>query len=261
MKKNITHLGKNSDYSSFYDVNLLQPLSRESNHTNFGKDIWNAYEFSWLNSKGKPEQRHLQLRINSNSSNIIESKSLKLYLNGFNNEPYNSENDVISIIKTDLEKSLSSEVNISFLKKVPIKVFEGTCLDSLDIYIDSYSIDAKLLSIDNEKYVTTSKSVFTHLFRSNCPVTGQPDWATIWVSYTGPKINNDSLLKYLVSYRNHDGFHETCIDSIFTDILMQCKCDTLTVYGGFTRRGGIDINPYRTTDKSLKMPFMRTVRQ
>ena len=256
--KNNDVLGKSISYLSHYSPSILVGLPREKISKNSGNDIWNAFEFSWLSSEGKPEQRILQLIVPSNSPNIVESKSLKLYLYGFSEMKHHSDSDVLRLIQTDLETIIKYPISVQFHHALPFIDFTGQCLDSL-IPLGIYNEPRP--NVLEVKQPIISESCYTHLFKSHCPVTNQPDWASIWITYTGPEIDHASLLTYFLSYRVHQGFHESCIESIFNDILLECKCDTLTVYGGFTRRGGIDINPYRSTEKTIALPYMRTNRQ
>lgn len=259
--KKLTYLGKNTQYSNTYQPSLLEAIQRTREPLEssiYGADIWNAFEVSWLNEKGLPQVNHLQMTISGTSHYIVESKSFKLYLNSLNYTSFSSEEAVLNTIQADLETCLKTQVTCHFLKEAPIKVLDGLCLDHLDIHIQTFENDKHLLNIEKN---SIEETVYTHLFRSTCPVTGQPDWATIWINYSGPQINHSSLLKYLVSFRNHQGFHESCIDTIYKDLMTECKCNTLTVYGGFTRRGGIDINPYRSSEKHRTLSYMRTQRQ
>lgn len=251
-------LGKPTPYLTTYTPSILQAIPRDVTRSHSGNDIWNAYEFSWLDMVGKPEQRLIQFIIPASSPYIVESKSLKLYLYGFSGMHYETEDKVLTLIKKDLQKIVGVDVSVSFHIEFPIREFEGLCLDSISPQLSSVCPDASLLKIETDYY---AESVYSHVFKSHCPVTNQPDWASIWIRYSGSRINHTSLLSYLVSYRTHQGFHESCIEAIFCDILAHCNCDSLTVYGGFTRRGGIDINPYRSTEKECVLSYMRTNRQ
>lgn len=271
-------LGKAVEYKSNYDNSLLFPikrsLARDKLNIKSGKlpfngyDLWNGYEVSWLNSKGKPEVRIVHFIVPANSEYLIESKSIKLYLNSFNNNKFNSEEEVYNLIKSDLSSASLSEIllemnKLEFYQNKPIKTFEGTLLDDLDIEISDYEVNSNLLHLSSENKGSVKEELYSNLLKSNCLVTGQPDWASIKIKYSGSKIDHESLLKYLISYRNHNGFHEDCVESIFLDILRICMPDELTVYAKYTRRGGVDINPFRTTldIKSTEINKMRDVRQ
>ncbi len=249
-------LGKQVKYSSVYDPALLFPIPRSNNRmdlkngTNFyGVDIWNCYEVSWLNMNGKPCVRILELYIPSTTTNIVESKSLKLYLFSLNNNKFDSEKTVMSLIKSDLEKALGSSVevvlhNIEHFKNQKLNNLDYLCIDDLDVECDPSDKGVTLLQKD-AKIVT--EKFYTNLLRSNCLITSQPDWATLYVSYKGPKIDHSAFLKYIVSFRSHDEFAEPLAERIFDNLISQCKCEELTVYNRSTRRGGIDINPIRST--------------
>jgi 7-cyano-7-deazaguanine reductase len=253
-------LGKQSEPVSVYTPSLLAAISRSDARAGLGinneplpfsgMDIWNAYELSWLNMNGKPEIALAEISIPCASPSLVESKSLKLYLNSLNQTQFHNRQEVKQTIETDLETTIGSQVMVdvhpvSHPPARKITDFPGDCLDELDVKIKSYQPDPELLELESEE-VEVNESLYTHLFRSTCPVTGQPDWASIQVAYTGQAINRESLLKYLVSYREHQGFHEQCIEKIFVDIFQRCSPARLTVYGRFLRRGGLDINPYRT---------------
>jgi len=254
----VRHLGVTTNYSDTYNPDLLEAIPRDQKPSIYGEDVWNAYEFSTLNTNGKPIQAQLQVKVPYTSPNIFESKSFKLYLNSFNNFKVSSLLDAITTIKEDLSKCIQCEVSISVVNNEALHEPEGIKLDDLDIVTSTYNPDPSLLKV--EKGIV-SETLYSHLFRSNCPVTNQPDWATVSLSYSGPKIANESLLAYLVSYRNHNGFHESCVDMIIHDVMTVCKCTDITVSAGFLRRGGIDISPYRTTKKNYALNFLRSFRQ
>jgi 7-cyano-7-deazaguanine reductase len=254
-------LGKDVKYKDFYDNSLLFPITRSSNRNKIitqselpfnGYDLWNCYELSWLNLKGKPEVRILHFVISANSEYLIESKSIKLYLNSFNNTKFTNEIQVLDLITKDLSSvsGLSVEVSmhpLDYYQKQPLSLFEGTLLDEIDLEIFDYEVNSDLLEIDfNSTDNVIEETLYSNLLKSNCLVTNQPDWASVQIKYKGRKINHASLLKYLISYRNHNGFHEDCIEHIFIDILENCKPQELTIYAKYTRRGGVDINPFRT---------------
>lgn len=265
-------LGKKVEYSSKYDSGLLVPIARSIGREElgalekkfFGGDIWNCYELSWLNANGKPEVKILQLFVPTFSPNIVESKSLKLYLNSFNNTKFNSSEEVIALIKQDLSKVTGSELDV---KLVPVhnfsgqfRMLQGTCIDDLDVVCEDYMVNKDLLDLElNQQKVT--ETLYSELLKSNCPVTNQPDWASVQINYTGNKIARKSLLKYVVSYRWSNEFHEQCIERMFVDIEAMCKPQHLTIYGRFTRRGGIDINPIRSSRNITNIRNDRTSRQ
>ena len=251
-------LGQDTDYVNQYDASLLFPIERglkwkeqgiERDDLPFkGVDIWNAYEVSWLTPKGKPQVRLAEIRVPANSKNIIESKSLKLYLNSFNLSKFESDTQVNKQIVADLSEvaGASVEVLLYHPDKAPaFGTFTGFCIDDLDIEVEHYTPDARLLSADHDEI---EEVLYSHLLKSNCPVTGQPDWATIGISYQGQEIDREGLLKYIVSYREHGDFHEQCVETIFMDIWEQCKPNSLSVYARYVRRGGLDINPFRSSD-------------
>lgn len=267
-------LGNLVSYPDSYDPSILYHIPRSLSRNNFtnkvefyGFDIWNCYELSWLNMLGKPQVAILELAVPCNTLNIIESKSLKLYLNSFNNYRIDSIDSLTNIIKTDLEKNIGGQiivnvVDIKSYEKNSIINFSGICLDEIEINISNSSkIDNNLLKLES---AIISEELYTNLFKSNCEITGQPDWASIFIQYNGYKINHKSLLEYLISFRNHNEFHEPCVERIFRDILSLGKFNKLLVYARFTRRGGIDINPLRTNyniDLDLKLYNQRQIRQ
>ncbi|WP_250311563.1 NADPH-dependent 7-cyano-7-deazaguanine reductase QueF [Rickettsia endosymbiont of Oedothorax gibbosus] len=272
-----TILGKQNSYIDVYDNSLLQPISRKFAREQlqiigdlpfYGFDIWNCYEVSWLNQTGKPEIRILEFMVSSDSPNIIESKSLKLYLNSFSNTKLSSSEQVIELITRDLGLIFGSDV-IVFLKDLEsydgtrLQSFSGINLDKLDVTITNFEISQNLPKLleDNTKIV--DEVLYSNLLKSNCLVTNQPDWASVQISYRGKKIDHSSLLKYLVSFRNHNEFHEQCIERIFCDISKFCIPDELTVYARYTRRGGIDINPIRSSSNLdvTKISNLRHIRQ
>ncbi|MGM0440594.1 MAG: NADPH-dependent 7-cyano-7-deazaguanine reductase QueF [Chlamydiota bacterium] len=248
-------LGEHSEYLDKYSPELLYPLSRAINRADFdygeslpfqGVDIWNAYELSWLNSRGKPEVAIAEFRIPCISTNLVESKSFKLYLNSFNQTVFTSLEEVKNVLQKDLSVATGATVEVSFLKPEELDKscdFEGECLDHQNVVIDKYKPYPAYLQV-GEQYV--AEQLYSHLLKTNCPKTGQPDWANVYIKYSGPKIDRQGLLKYIVSYRTYAGFHEHSVEKMFVDILHYCKCDKLTLYARYTRRGGLDINPYRT---------------
>lgn len=261
-------LGKVSENPNEYSPGLLFPISRTENRAKlgisqslpfFGVDIWNAYELSWLNNKGKPQIALASFVVPANSPNIIESKSWKLYLNSFNNHRVGSEKELIEILSSDLSKAAGATVSVQLQtpeksNQGGFKELEGKLLDRLDLDIDPHQQpDSALLSSDTSLGVV-EETLVTHLLRSNCPVTGQPDWASVQINYVGPTINEESLLRYLIAFREHQEFHEHCVEKIFIDIKEKCHPTKLSVYARYTRRGGIDINPFRA-DYNAEWPL------
>ena len=292
-------LGKDVAYPKGYDASLLFPMPRldarltlgltslPSSATTLssalpfkGFDLWNAYELSWLNPKGLPKVALLRLKVPCTSPNIIESKSLKLYLNSFNQTRFETVHHVFDLLRKDLALAIGAELELELVgpdqfANEKIAEFSGVDLDKLDVEIDCYQPDAAILKLQGDISATVgaeetagvvertsiSEKVFSRLLKSNCPVTDQPDWACIQIEYTGPVINHASLLKYIVSYRLHNGFHEHCVEKIFVDILKQCSPTSLSVYARYTRRGGLDINPWRATFDVKPPAIGRSARQ
>ena len=254
-------LGADTQYVNQYDAGLLYPIQRNLNWQALGVeqsslpftgvDIWNAYEVSWLNAKGKPVVRLAEFRIPADSSHIIESKSFKLYLNSFNLTAFDDEAQVVTQMQADLSAAAGAavEVKLSALDGAgQVSQFAGECIDELDISVTDYEPNADCLMLaDDSQQESVSESLYSHLLKSNCPVTGQPDWASIVIEYKGQAISREGLLKYLISYREHGDFHEQCVEAIFMDIWQRCQPQELTVYARYLRRGGLDINPYRTS--------------
>lgn len=289
-------LGKDVSYPKGYDASLLFPMPRLDARRTLGLaslasqakavsdlpfkgfDLWNAYELSWLNAKGLPKVALLRLKVPCTSPNIIESKSFKLYLNSFNQTRFETMHHVFDLLRNDLALALDAEIELELVgpdqfSNEKMAEFSGIDLDKLDVEIDCYQPDAAILTLVNSsdavansvqlntKHTSVSEKVFSRLLKSNCPVTDQPDWACIQIQYTGPAIDHASLLKYIVSYRMHNGFHEHCVEKIFVDILKQCAPTSLSVYARYTRRGGLDINPWRAT-VDVKPPIIgRSARQ
>jgi 7-cyano-7-deazaguanine reductase len=271
-----TLLGKPTEYKNQYDKSLLTPIPRSIGRKElalpkelpfFGFDLWNCYEVSWLNKSGKPCVKFLDFEVPANSEYLIESKSLKLYLNSFNNTKFENESEVANIIQKDLSDTANANVNIkiSTLAKYnlsQISQFSGKSIDDLDVEISDYNVKSELLELaENNNYV--EEILFSDLLKSNCLITNQPDWASIQIKYSGTQIDHKSLLKYIISFRNHNEFHEQCVEHIFNDIMTKCKPKTLTVFAKYTRRGGIDINPLRTNQKieNLETYKVRDIRQ
>lgn len=255
-------LGKKTTYIDSYDATLLQAVPRSLNREPLGltpdnlpfhgADIWTLYELSWLNSRGLPQVAVGEIRIASDSTNLIESKSFKLYLNSFNQTRFESWEQVNHVLSRDLSQCAQGKVNVKLLSLDRIEgqqigSFIGECIDDQPIEIDSYDFNDRLLvNAVNDVQTHVKEQLVSHLLKSNCLITNQPDWGSIQICYQGPKINRESLLRYLVSFRHHNEFHEQCVERIFNDIQSYCHPTHLTVYARYTRRGGLDINPYRT---------------
>jgi 7-cyano-7-deazaguanine reductase len=253
-------LGQSTDYIDQYTPSLLFPIARKLNRDALnidgsalpfkGQDIWTGYELSWLNAKGKPQVAVALFTFSCQSSHLIESKSFKLYLNSFNQTRFNSRDEVQQHLITDLTAAVNSPVEVTLFSGddyncLPSTPLPGECIDDLDIEIDNYNIDANSLKSVNEKVVT--ETLHSHLLKSNCLITSQPDWASIIIKYTGEQICRESLLRYLISFRTHNEFHEQCVERIYSDLTTQLNIKDLEVYARYTRRGGLDINPYRST--------------
>jgi 7-cyano-7-deazaguanine reductase len=272
---NASPLGQKTAYVSSYDASLLYPIARSESRKAldisddlpfYGYDIWTGYVLSWLNLKGKPEVAVAEFKIPCNSPYIIESKSFKLYLNSFNQTRLSGLDEVKNMLEQDLSAvaGVAIKVNLQYLGASHLLIdvaYDALCLDCLDVDVDvdSYHPDSSLLTVDLDQY--TEEVLCTHLLKSNCPVTGQPDWATLFVEYSGAKINHENLLRYVVSFREHQDFHEHCVERIFVDLLHTCEPETLSVYARYTRRGGLDINPYRSTELNSKPVAGRLLRQ
>jgi len=267
-------LGKPSSYTEQYDASLLFPIARKNARDQigigatlpfFGTDIWNAYELSWLNARGKPQIAVATFYVPAESPNIVESKSFKLYLGSFAHTQFDSIEVVRDTIKRDVSAACGSTVSLHLyppaeFNKLGLDEFEGTPLDRLDLDTDVYLPDASLLTAAVDE-APVEETLFSNLLKSNCPVTGQPDWGSVQIHYVGPQIDHAGLLRYIISYRNHTGFHEQCVEKIFLDVLKMCQPVKLAVYARYTRRGGLDINPFRT-NFNLPMPDnLRTARQ
>ncbi len=250
-------LGKTTNYPSNYDKNLLFPVERNKQRTAMGfeptmkfhgVDVWNMYEVAFLNNKSKPVRLALSMYLDANSKFLPESKSVKLYFNSFNNEKFNSVNDFLNIVQKDISEICNTNikivVNSSNINFDNYAVNNYTCIDDLDIDISDYKKNADLLKNSSE---LVSEKLVSHLFKSHCLCTGQPDWGSIFIEYQGQKLCHEGLLAYLVSFYNHVGFSENCIEQIFVDLNSRFKFEYLTVFGRFLRRGGIDINPYRSS--------------
>ncbi|ALB69575.1 NADPH-dependent 7-cyano-7-deazaguanine reductase QueF [Cronobacter muytjensii] len=255
-------LGKSTDYRDIYDASLLQPVPRSLNRDPLGlradalpfhgADIWTMYELSWLNQNGLPQVAIGQAEINAASVNLVESKSFKLYLNSFNQTRFASIDDVRETLERDLRACAQGEVSVTLRRLDEVEGelvarFEGECIDNQDLIITDYEFDAALLT-DAAGEARVEETLVSHLLKSNCLITHQPDWGSVQIRYRGPKICREKLLRYLVSFRHHNEFHEQCVERIFNDIQRFCQPEALSVYARYTRRGGLDINPWRSND-------------
>ena len=266
-------LGKSTPYCAQYNPELLFPIPRQEKRSELGisddnlpfsgLDIWTGYEVSWLNSKGKPIAVIAEFAFMVDSPNLIESKSFKLYLNSFNGSRFDSTEQVVALMINDLSVVCGAEVDVQFRTLSDPETLNGQLagenLDELDIEVSDYSVNPALLSCnESAEYVT--ETLNSHLLKSNCLVTGQPDWGSVVISYDGPQINQDGLLRYIISFREHNEFHEQCVERIFMDIMSKCRPDNLTVYARYLRRGGLDINPYRSNFED-EFDISRALRQ
>ncbi|AQZ97257.1 preQ(1) synthase [Comamonas kerstersii] len=276
-----SQLGKTSAYADQYDPSLLFPLPRQPKRDEigiqdklpfFGADLWTAFELSWLNQRGKPQVALAHFTIPCETPNIIESKSFKLYLNSFNNTRFDSLEAVQERLREDINEALwrgaparlsSASVRVmapEHFETQRVQELEGLSLDRLDVECTDYSPRPDLLKADHDNPPVT-ETLVSHLLKSNCLVTGQPDWGSVQISYTGAAIDQEGLLRYIVSFRNHNEFHEQCVERIFMDIMRLCRPLKLSVYARYTRRGGLDINPLRTSAPMAIPQNVRTARQ
>lgn len=262
-------LGKHQAYEDKYNPELLQPIAREIcrqhlpiNHFS-GVDIWTGYELSWLDSTGKPRVAVAQFEIPADSSHIIESKSFKYYLNSFN-QTVITNTELKRRLAQDLSRAAGATVavevtELSTYGNPPLQLQDFSCIDDLHLTAPCYSPNAQLLKPADGSTETPQK-LYSHLLKSNCPVTGQPDWASVWVNIEGTHLQPESLLAYIVSYREHQDFHENCVEQIYCDIWHTLKPRELWVYARYTRRGGLDINPYRCSHNQAP-PALKAARQ
>ena len=271
-------LGQLSEYPSTYTPSLLRSLDRAEQREAFrlgpelpftGEDVWTGFELSWLTDKGKPQVAGVRIKVPCTSPCIVESKSLKLYLNSYSQTRFASRTEVLGTLNSDFAIAFRAPVMVELLELgqlvVPADQFPGTCLDGLDVVVEDYERNPKLLRLEDDVERSVSgrsvrETLYTDLFRSICPVTGQPDWASVMVQYAGRPIVRDALLGYLISFRCHRAFHETTVEQIFVDLMDRCKPEQLTVYGRFLRRGGVDINPFRSNVEHVA-PLLRLPRQ
>ncbi|MDP5116166.1 MAG: NADPH-dependent 7-cyano-7-deazaguanine reductase QueF [Burkholderiaceae bacterium] len=273
-------LGKVATYADRYDAALLYPLPRAAQRALIGvaerpvflgADLWTAYELSWLNTRGKPQVALGRFMVPCESTHLVESKSLKLYLNSFNNTVFADIDAVRQTLQKDLSEAVwrggvvQSSVGVQLLSpeqyaKEKIAEMDGLSLDRLDLDCSHFQPAPELLSAASDEAPVT-ETLYSNLLKSNCLVTGQPDWGSVSISYSGAQIDQAGLLQYIVSFRNHNEFHEHCVERIFMDIWTRCKPTKLTVYARYTRRGGVDINPWRSSHAQALPPQVRTARQ
>ena len=274
-------LGKTASYRATYAPELLYPISRTPKREEIGlsaeriaagrlpfmgADLWTAYELSWLTPRGKPQVAIATITVPCDSPCIIESKSFKLYLNSFNMTRVESPERLREMLVHDLSAAAGARVGVRLVlpeafDAQPIHELSGVLLDRMDIDCDRYGPPAPelLTAAFDEQPVT--ETLTSHLLKSNCLVTGQPDWGSVRIAYSGPQIDQERLLQYIVSFRNHNEFHEQCVERIYMDLWTRCKPIKLEVYARYTRRGGLDINPWRTSHPQAMPKNIRTARQ
>ncbi len=275
-----SQLGKASAYTDQYDPTLLFPIPRAGKRAEigiadvppfFGADLWTAFEVSWLNLRGKPQVALVHFTIPCESPNIVESKSFKLYLNSFNNTRFADASEVQARLRADISEAVwrgaphPATVGVKLIApelfdQEPVHELDGLSLDRLDVECTRYQPAPDLLKAQFDEAPVT-EVLTSNLLKSNCLVTGQPDWGSVQIRYTGPQIDQEGLLQYIVSFRNHNEFHEQCVERIFMDIWTRCQPIKLTVYARYTRRGGLDINPWRTSHPQAMPKNVRTARQ
>ncbi len=268
-------LGKPVAYAQHYAPELLFPIERQGKRDEIGiaagalpfvgDDVWNAYELSWLDPRGKPVVALASFRVPADSPNLVESKSLKLYLNSFNQTKLASSAELTAILVRDLTEAAGGPVavHVEPLSMRPPRHLgypKGVLLDRLDIDVDRYTLDPSLLAADHAQ-AHVAETLYSHLLKSNCLVTGQPDWGMIVVRYRGAPIDREGLLRYIISFRQHNEFHEQCVERVFMDVLRHCRPTALSVWARYTRRGGLDINPCRRTPDMPAPPPFSEIRQ
>lgn len=264
-------LGKDINYPTEYQPEILYPISRAPAREKYahieaiqqGTDWWHIFEISWLNAAGVPQVAIGRMTLPASSPNLIESKSLKLYFNSLNFAKFESKSAFIATVEQDLSKAAEADVKLDLfhIDELDIAKPEGICLDELIPERLENHPDATLLALDNKSDENVEVQLYSHLLRSNCPVTGQPDWGTVFIRYQGKKPCYKSILAYIISYRQHNGFHEQCVEQIFADIWQNLKPEKLMVYATYTRRGGLDINPCRVSDFTWMPRPIRLARQ
>ncbi|WP_346797454.1 NADPH-dependent 7-cyano-7-deazaguanine reductase QueF [Halomonas sp. Bachu 37] len=265
-------LGRDSAYPERYDAGLLYPIPRAANRLPLGiedgalpfvgEDEWHAFEMSWLNGRGKPVVAVARFRLPASSPCLIESKSWKLYLNSFNQTRFSDRDMVITTLEADLAGAAGAPVSVELLdlddETLTPQRLPGECLDELDIDVSDYTPSIEHLIVGTE---VVEETLYSHLLKSNCPVTGQPDWGSILIRYRGPKLDREALLRYLIGYRQHQDFHEHCVEHIFCDLMARAKPERLLVLARYVRRGGLDISPWRGTPGEQPPAPLRLARQ
>lgn len=255
-------LGKATDYKETYSPELLQAVPRSMNRQEldlndelpfYGCDRWNGYELSWLNKKGKPQVAILRCEVPASSKYLIESKSFKLYLNSFNQTTFTDFTEVKNTLSKDLSACATEKVKVELFApsqfvQLNIGQLDAISIDALDIEVDQYQLNPTILTTTDHQ---VEETISSDLLKSNCLITNQPDWGSVLIRYQGTQINHESLLRYLISFRQHNEFHEQCVERIFCDIMKHCKPNKLTVYARYTRRGGLDINPFRSNFEDI----------
>lgn len=267
-------LGQKTEYKHSYEPELLQAVPRSLNRDDLdlgdelpfvGCDVWTLYELSWLNQNGLPQVAVGDVTLPATSPNLVESKSFKLYLNSFNQTKFASWDDVTRTLIKDLSACAGGEVKVEIhpvqaYSQQPIVDMTGECIDNQDIVIDNYEFDAEYLQSSTSEELV-EETLHSHLLKSNCLITNQPDWGSVEINYVGNKIDREKLLRYLISFRQHNEFHEQCVERIYTDIMKFCKPSSLTVFARYTRRGGLDINPFRSSHVEKPAHNLRLARQ
>jgi 7-cyano-7-deazaguanine reductase len=270
----LSPLGKATEYRSEYAPDLLFPIPRQYKRSEIGiddaalpfvgEDLWNAYELSWLNGRGKPVVALASFRIPANTPQLIESKSFKLYLNSFNQSRFAAPDEVAATLARDLSAAAGGAVAVDLQplggQPLPSLAYpQGVLLDELDIACDTYQPAPELLAVTDGPVV--EETLYSHLLKSNCLVTGQPDWGMVVIRYRGRPLDRAGLLRYIVSFRGHNEFHEQCVERIYCDIRRHCAPEALAVHARYTRRGGLDINPFRSSGEFGPPANVREVRQ
>lgn len=283
MKPLETHgiLGQSTSYPKTYAPDMLYPIPRALGRANLalpadalsiGMDWWQVFEMSWLNLHGISQVAMARLAIPATSDYIVESKSLKLYFNSLNFTEFDNQQAVKATVEKDLSACLKTDVTLEIFEvnianSLPISAPQGDCIDNA---LDSSDKKIAIVSNVNPSSLTVAHQgasdsqlqiLHSHLLRSNCPVTNQPDWGTLEIQIDSQPIDRAGLLEYILSFRQHNGFHEQCVEQIFSDLTQVFAPKTLMVRAWYTRRGGIDINPCRVSDISLLPPPSRLNRQ
>ncbi|WP_280561485.1 MULTISPECIES: NADPH-dependent 7-cyano-7-deazaguanine reductase QueF [unclassified Chromohalobacter] len=265
-------LGRESAYPEHYDAGFLFPIPRQANRTPLGlddaalpfegADEWHAFELSWLDAKGKPHVAVARFRLPADSPSLIESKSWKLYLNSFNQTRFDSRAAVADTLERDLAQAAGAPVSVALFgvedEALIPRALPGECLDDLDVSIEHYTPTPDLIEAGEE---IVEETLHSHLLKSNCPVTGQPDWGSVLIRYRGPRLERQALLKYLISYRQHQDFHEHCVEHLFVDLMARANPERLLVMARYVRRGGLDISPWRGTPGERPPLPLRLARQ